>query len=129
MALKVHEHIGVCRADKDGKIIELRRGFFRQGWIFKDWEAFHNRSDIPCYVPELHDAVYTRNDLMAICNGQEKIAERLFHEAEWQNLFTLMDEWECTGEIGTCRKCGKLYLLFNVNKCPYCGADHEGGHE
>ena len=39
MAVEICERIGVCEVDKDGNIIELQRGFFRQGWVFKDWEA------------------------------------------------------------------------------------------
>ena len=129
MAVKICDCIGICKVDRDGSITELQREFFRQGWIFKDWAAFHSKLDMPCYVPELHDVVYTRNDFMALCNGQEEIAERLFYEVDWQSPYTLMDEWERNGEIGICRECGKIYLLFNVNKCPYCGADHEGGNE
>ena len=100
MAVEICERIGVCEVDQDGNIIELQRGFFRQGWVFKDWEAFRNHLDAPCYVPELHDVVYTRNDLIALCNGQEEIAEELFDQLDWQSPSTLMDEWERTGETG-----------------------------
>ena len=99
MAVKICERIGICKVDKDGNIIELQREFFGQGWVFKDWEAFRNHPDAPCYVPELTDAVYTRNDLMALCNGQEELAEELFDQLDWQSPSTLMDEWERTGEI------------------------------
>ena len=98
MAVRIGERIGICRTDGDGNIIELQREFFRQGWVFKDWDTFHNRPDMPCYVPELHDAVYTRNEFMNLCNGQEEIAERLFYEVDWQSPSTLLDEWERTGE-------------------------------
>lgn len=123
MAVKICERIGVCKVDTDGNIIELQREFFSQGWVFKDWEAFRNRSDAPCYVPELDDAVYTRNDFMALCNNQEEIAEELFYEVDWQSPCTLMNDWEIAGEIDTCRKCGKLFMAYNVKKCPYCEAD------
>lgn len=69
MDMKICERIGICKVDADGNIVELQREFFSQGWVFKDWEAFKNRSDAPCYVPELDDAVYTRNDFMALCNN------------------------------------------------------------
>lgn len=123
MAVNICERVGVCKVDADGNIIELQREFFSQGWVFKDWEAFQNRSDDPCYVPELDDAVYTRNDFMALCNGQEEIAEELFYEVDWQSPSTLMNDWEIAGEIDTCGKCGKLFMAYNVKKCPYCGAD------
>ena len=40
----------------------LEREYFQQGWIFKDWRAFRNNMDAPCYVPELDDTVYTKKD-------------------------------------------------------------------
>ena len=123
MAVKICERIGICKVDKDGNIVELQREFFSQGWVFKDWEAFHNHSDEPCYVPELDDAVYTRNDFMALCNDQEKIAEELFYEVGWQSPSTLMNDWEITGVIDTCRNCEKLFMAYNVKKCPHCGTD------
>ena len=129
MAVKICDCIGICKVDKDGSIIELQKEFFRQGWIYKDWEAFHNRPDMPCYVPELFDVVYTRNDLIALCNGQEEIAEELFYQLDWQSPSTLMDEWEDTEGIDTCKKCGKLYFPFNTKKCPYCGVDYERGDD
>lgn len=80
-------------------------------------------SRCPCYVPELDDAVYTRNDFMALCNGQEEIAEELFYEVDWQSPTTLISDWEIAGEIDTCKKCEKLFMSYNVKKCPHCGAD------
>lgn len=125
MAVKICEQAGICKIDKDGNIVELQREYFRQGWIFRDWDAFRNHPNAPCYVPELFDTVYTRNDLIDLCNGQEEIAEELFYQLDWQSPSTLLDEWEDTEVIGTCKKCGKLYFLFGIKKCPYCGADHE----
>ncbi len=58
MDMKICERIGICKVDSDGNIVELQREFFSQGWVFKDWEAFQNRPDAPCYVTELDDAVY-----------------------------------------------------------------------
>lgn len=122
MAVKICECIGICRTDEDGNIAELQREFFGQGWVFKDWEAFRERQDAPCYVPEFDDTVYTANDFMALCNNQREIAEELFDEADWQNPSTLMNDWENAGEIDTCKKCGKLFMPYNVRKCPYCRA-------
>ena len=126
MDVKVCERIGICRTDEDGNIVELQREFFSQGWVFKDWDAFQNHPDAPCYVPELDDAVYTRNDFMALCNGQEEIAEELFYEVDWQNPSTLMNDWESAKEIETCEKCGKLFMSYNVKKCPHCGTHVNG---
>lgn len=125
MVAEIQERIGICKADNCGNITELRREFSGQGWIFKDWEAFREHPDAPCYVPELEDVIYTGNDFMALCNGQEEIAEELFDGVDWQNPSALMEEWERAGEIDTCRKCGKLFLSYHVKGCPHCRADVE----
>ena len=33
-----------------------------------------------------------------------------------------MNDWEIAGEIDTCGNCGKLFMAYNVEKCPHCGA-------
>ena len=33
----------------------IQRDYYRQGWIFKDGEAFLSHADQVCYVPELSD--------------------------------------------------------------------------
>ena len=89
------------------------------------WDAFHWHRDAPCYVPELSDTVYTGNDLLSLCNGQEEIAEELFYEMDWQSPLTLINEWETDGEISTCARCGKLLLADEEYSCPYCGSSIE----
>ena len=121
MAVKICECIGICKVDRNGSIIELQREFFGQGWIFKDWKAFHEHPNEPCYVPELSDTVYMRDDFMSLCNNQEEIAEKLFYEVDWQSPSALMYEWETDGEINTCGQCGKIILTYDVHKCPHCG--------
>lgn len=122
MGTQVCERIGSCKVDSDGNLVELEREYFGQGWIFKDWEAFRERPDDPCYVPELDDTLYSRNDFMKMCNGQEEIAEQLFYDVDWQSPSTLLDEWERDGEIDTCGSCEKLFMSYGVKKCPHCGA-------
>lgn len=90
MAVEICERIGSCNVDRNGSITELQREFFGQGWIFKDWKAFHQYQDKPCYVPELSDTVYMRDDFMSLCNNQEEIAEKLFYEVDWQSPSALM---------------------------------------
>lgn len=121
MAVKVCERIGICKVGRNGSITELQREFFGQGWIFKDWKAFHGHQNAPCYVPELSDTVYTREDFMSLCDGQENIAEKLFYEVDWQSPSTLMDEWEKDGEINICDQCGRMLLAYDMHKCPHCG--------
>src|SRR5699024_2624843 len=52
----------------------IDRGYYRQGWIFKDEEAFLHHPEQVCYVPELPDEGYTQQDFLAMCNGQEEVA-------------------------------------------------------
>ena len=52
------------------------------GYIFKDEAAFLSHPDQVCYVPELSDTAYTRNDLLALCDGQEKLGAMLLRLPE-----------------------------------------------
>ena len=38
-------------------------------------------------------AGYTRQDLVALCNGDEAQAAELFEHLDWMSPGTLMDEW------------------------------------
>ena len=53
--------------------------------IFKDEEAFRLYPERVCYVPELSDEGYTRQDFLAMCNGQEEVATLLFESVDWQS--------------------------------------------
>ena len=125
MKADICERIGVCKVDAEGNLLELEKEFFSQGWVFKDWGAFSNRMDEPCYVPELDDTVYTRRDFLELCNNQEEIAEELFCQLDWQSPSTLFNEWEDMGVVEECEGCGKLFLVFGVKRCPYCGRNLE----
>lgn len=118
--------VGTYRIDEDGNIVELKRECYGQGWIFKDKDAFENNPDAPCYVPELSDMVYTRNDFLGMCNGQEEIAERVFESIDWQHPETYLDElWMGDEpELAEC-SCGKWFWCYGVKKCPYCGKERE----
>ena len=124
MDIKLHGSVGICKIDQDGNIAELQREFFGQGWIFKDWEAFKNRPDAPCYVPELSDAVYTAEDFLRICKGQEEFADQLFDGVDWQHPNSLMEEWMRNNEWVECSNCSSLVNYGNGSNdknCPVCG--------
>ena len=113
--------------DDDGDGEKIVREFYGQGMIFKDEYAFYHESDVPCYVPELSDTVYTREDFLRMCNDQDDIAEIVFGAVDWQHPETLLEDWERNGELDTCNECGKLFDCYGETKCPYCGARYEGG--
>lgn len=63
----------------------IERYIYRQGFIFKDEDAFLNRPDEVCYIAELSDKTYTRNDIVSICRGNEEIAREVFYNVDWQS--------------------------------------------
>lgn len=78
MEQKTYKRIGECMVDEEGEIIELKKEYFRQGWIFKDPYAFYHEPKKPCYVPEeAEDYYYTQDNFMGLCNDQEEIAEMI----------------------------------------------------
>ena len=111
----------IRKADRHGRITKLKREFWGQGWIFKNWNAFEKHRDSPCYVPELSDTVYTGNDFMVLCDRQEEIAACLFCEVDCQSPTALRHEWEINREVCTCDQCGKMFLSYDVHQCPHCG--------
>ena len=78
--------------NEKGAVIE--RDFYRQGNIFKDEEAYLDKEhpDKVCYIPELSDSLYTRQDFLDMCNGQEDIADRIFEAVDWQHPETYLEE-------------------------------------
>lgn len=119
--------IGKCRIDQNGNILELVREYYGQGMIFKDWGAYQNRPEAPCYVPELSDTVYSRNDFLRICNGQEDLAEQLFEGCDWQHPESLFEDWVVNDEWFVCKKCGWITDAGGeeITKCPKCDAEME----
>lgn len=112
--------IGECKVDEKGNITLLKREFFGQGNIFKDEDAFFNHPDKPCYVPETSDDVYTKEDFLSICGGQEDIAQILFEDVDWQHPETRFEELYVEGELITCEECETIYETYKHLKCPHC---------
>lgn len=116
--------VGKCAVDQEGNIIELVREYYNQGMIFKDWDAYQKRPNDPCYVPEMSDTVYTREDFLHLCNEQEEFADELFGGCDWQHPESLFEDWEVNGEWSVCKECGWIVdtgTYGGVEKCPKCG--------
>lgn len=122
--------IGSYTPGMDGAEPVIEREYFQQGYIVKDEEAYLNCPDQVCYVPELFDEGYTRQDFLDMCNGQEEMADMLFEMVDWQSPETLKSELLDMQEIGFCPACKKLYFMAGDEKpCPVCGANPEEGEE
>ena len=118
--------IGSYIPGTDGAEPVIEREYFQQGWIVKDEEAFLHYPDKVCYVPELSDSTYTRNDFLDMCNGQEEFAAMLFEMVDWQSPETLKNELFAMQEIDFCPVCKKLYFMAGEEKpCPVCGTNPE----
>lgn len=119
---KKYLKVGTYVPETEEKEAVIQREYYRQGWIFKDEEAFLSHADQVCYVPELSDGAYTRQDFMALCNGQEDFATECFRAVDWQCPGTWVDEQYREDEWGYCPVCGKIYdMAGEVCACPVCG--------
>ncbi len=114
--------IGDCEVNEKGEIIRLDRGWYRQGWVYKNEEAYYTDKSAVCYVPELEDAIYTGQDILDMCNGQPEIADRVFEAIDWEHPSSYLDDQD-SDELCQC-ECGKWYWCYGVNKCPFCGAEN-----
>ena len=120
---KPYLKIGSYTPETEEQEAVIDRGYYRQGWIFKDEEAFLHHPERVCYVPELSDAAYTREDFMGLCNGQEEFAKECFYTVDWQHPETWVDEQYRFDEWGWCERCGQIYDMSGEPcPCPRCGA-------
>ena len=118
--------IGSYTPETEDQEAVIDRGYYRQGWIIKDEEAFRLHPEQVCYVPELSNEGYTRQDFLAMCNGQEELAEFLFEMVDWQSPETLKSELLATYEIDFCTLLKKYYFMQGEQiPCPICEANPE----
>lgn len=119
--------IGSYSPENGSKPEIIDRDYYRQGWIFKDEDAFQNRPDDVCYIPELSDEKYTRNDILKILAGDEEQAKTMFKELDWQHPESLLEDWKANGEIAWCPHCAGYVQTYGeeIEKCPVCGTELE----
>ena len=107
--------------EEDGIPDVIEREHYGQGMIVKDEEAFKNRPDDVCYIPELSDSLYTRKCFVELCDSNEEMAEELFECCDWQHPESLMEDWIVNGEWERCERCGRLFDCAVADACPNCG--------
>ena len=70
--------------------------WYRQGFVYKDEEAFLYDQDKVCYIAEDDypnvEKRYTRKDIVRICKGDVKMAQIVFYLLDWQHPETVYDE-------------------------------------
>ena len=89
-----------------------------QGFVFKSEENFREHPGLPCYVPELSDDIYTKNDFLRIARGNHKIAFDLFDMVDWQSPETLLCDM-LGDSIIECENCGNLNYAHH-DECFIC---------
>ena len=121
-----HKRIGSYRPEDTRRGIPERisQGWSGQGWIYWNPEAYERGGQV-CYIPELFDDHYTREDFLELAEGQKALAEDLFYSCSWQSPSTLLDEEIANGELARCRSCGRWYYCYGKEACPYCGRRKE----
>lgn len=99
----------------------IEREHYSQGMIFKDEEAYKKHPDRVCYVPELSDSTYTRQEFLNLCDGNEEMADELFDNCDWQHPESLIEDWVVNGEWEKCEHCGALFDCQMHDSCTNCG--------
>lgn len=102
--------------DRDNN--RVKPGGTDQGFVYKNPAAFNAKSDEICYIPELafedleadeegyyslddaryEGAGYTYQDILEICQDNERIAQSVFDFIDWQSPETAFDEGIREGE-------------------------------
>lgn len=125
---KKYYKLGKYKPARRGRDAVIERGGTWQGYVFKDERAFYKRKRKVCYIPELHDSLYTRQDFLDLCNGNASMAEYIFYAVDWQSPDALILEMFDAGEWDECEKCEFYYCPHNPPpKCEGCGAEITGG--
>lgn len=123
---KTYLKVGSYIPETEEREAVICREYYGQGLIFKDEEAFLHDPERVCYVPELSDSVYTRNDFLALCNGQVERAKECFEAVDWQHPETWVDEQYRHQEWEYCPHCGKIHEMAGEPcGCPICGWNPE----
>ena len=108
-----------------------KKSWYGQGMIYKNWEAYDTDPAAVCYIPEMSNTKYTREDFVRLCGGNEELAREIFLEVDWQHPESLIEDWKVNGELGECKQCGWLFECYGETKCPNwkcpnCGAEWKG---
>jgi hypothetical protein len=79
-------------------------------------------------VPELSDTVYTGNDFLKFCNGQQDFADELFEAVDWQHMESQAEDWLINNKWRICKTCGTFVDYSDGcgnSICPVCKKEAE----
>lgn len=87
--------VGSKDIHEDGTIT-YSKDWYRQGFVYKDEEAFLFSEDDVCYIAEddypEEEKHYTRTDILRMCDNDLKKARYVFYMLDWQHPETVCDE-------------------------------------
>lgn len=119
------DYIGQCKF-VDGRCY-IKKGNYRGLKFFKNKDWFDNFKERPCYIPPKSQRVYTGNDFIRICEGNVKLADRLFGEVHQCSPETLLEIMIRQCRVGRCQECKRLIITRDENGtyefCDDCGFD------
>ena len=88
--------VGEKHVDPESTKWIYEKEWYRQGFVYKDEEAYLTSKDDVCYIAENDypedEQHYTRTDILRIANGDLKMANTIFYLLDWQHPETVYDE-------------------------------------
>ena len=88
--------VGSKDIHEDGTVT-YTKDWYRQGFVYKDEEAFLFSEDDICYIAEddypEEEIRYTRKDIMRICENNWNTARIVFYLLDWQHPSSVYDEY------------------------------------
>ena len=107
------DYIGQCKI-VDGRYY-IKMGNYQGLKIFKNKRWFDNFKERPCYIPPKSRKVYTGNDFVRICEGNVKLADKLFSEVDQCSPEKLLEIMIRQYRVGRCKECNKLIVTRDKN--------------
>ena len=81
----------IGRLIKKGKYYIIEKGQTDNGLCYKNSMNYKTGKGV-CYVPELDDTLYTKENILDICENNQRLADFVFDSIDWQSPETFLDE-------------------------------------
>ena len=80
--------IGKITINDNGEL-EIERGATEQGYVYKNFKAYEDKTDEICYIPELSDTTYNWQYFQ---DEFDELADEVFYTIDWQSPYSYYDE-------------------------------------